>query len=138
MPLYGVAHIDSPASKDVQAMSALGHKRTFRCAIVMSALLPKADMCGARAHVCFGPKADIPTKHRIVVFEPVVARNNRFLLIDADCSNYLQPLGLAWRLAGSRKLGPKRSCFPAISFHLSCRRGSKHRSVNPILVAPEQ
>src|SRR5262245_35872054 len=26
---------------------------------VMSALPPKADMCGARAHVCYGPKADI-------------------------------------------------------------------------------
>jgi hypothetical protein len=25
----------------------------------MSALPPKADMCGALAHVCFGPKADI-------------------------------------------------------------------------------
>jgi hypothetical protein len=25
----------------------------------MSALLPKADMCSARAHVCYGPKADI-------------------------------------------------------------------------------
>src|SRR6478752_7345957 len=51
---------------------------------------------------------------------------------------YLQPLGLHWRLARSRKIGPKRPCFPAISFDLSCRRGSKHRSVNPILVAPEQ
>jgi hypothetical protein len=26
---------------------------------VMSALPPKADMCGANSHVCFGPKADI-------------------------------------------------------------------------------
>src|SRR5262245_16726765 len=26
---------------------------------VMSALPPKADMCTAHAHVCFGPKADI-------------------------------------------------------------------------------
>ena len=25
----------------------------------MSALLPKADMCGAVAHVCFGPIADM-------------------------------------------------------------------------------
>src|SRR5262249_60266541 len=25
----------------------------------MSALPPKADMCSAHAHVCFGPKADI-------------------------------------------------------------------------------
>jgi hypothetical protein len=27
--------------------------------MMMSALPPKADMCGALAHVCFGPKADI-------------------------------------------------------------------------------
>jgi hypothetical protein len=26
---------------------------------VMSALSPKADMCGARGYVCFGPIADI-------------------------------------------------------------------------------
>jgi hypothetical protein len=26
---------------------------------VMSALTPKADMCGALDHVCFGPEADI-------------------------------------------------------------------------------
>ena len=31
-----------------------GHQQT-----VMSALPPKADMCGAVADVCFGPKADI-------------------------------------------------------------------------------
>jgi hypothetical protein len=40
-------------------MSALGHKRTFRGAIVMSALPPKADMCGAATDVRFGPIADI-------------------------------------------------------------------------------
>jgi hypothetical protein len=27
---------------------------------VMSALSPKADMCGAQAHVRFGPKAELP------------------------------------------------------------------------------
>src|SRR5262245_27732565 len=60
-------------------MSALGHKRTYAAhkpmsalppiatakadmpQMVMSALLPKADMCGALVHVCFGPKADIGT-----------------------------------------------------------------------------
>ena len=31
-----------------------GHPQT-----VMSALPPKADMCSAKAHVCFGPIADI-------------------------------------------------------------------------------
>jgi hypothetical protein len=40
-------------------MSALGQKRIFRSAIAMSALPPKADMCGALAHVRFGPEADI-------------------------------------------------------------------------------
>jgi hypothetical protein len=41
-------------------MSALGHKRTFAVQKGMSALLPKADMCGALAHVCFVTKAGIP------------------------------------------------------------------------------
>src|SRR5262249_27407765 len=27
--------------------------------LLMSALPPKADMCSAQAHVCFGPKADV-------------------------------------------------------------------------------
>jgi hypothetical protein len=41
-------------------MSALGQKRTYAAQQVMPALPPKADMCGALAHVCFGPIADIP------------------------------------------------------------------------------
>src|SRR5262245_33740492 len=40
-------------------VSALGQKQTFAPQIVMSALPPKADMCGALAYVCFGPIADI-------------------------------------------------------------------------------
>ena len=58
-------------------MSAMGHKRTYAVQkahvrftpnsdresgfsqTAMSALPPKADMCGALAHVCFGPIADI-------------------------------------------------------------------------------
>jgi hypothetical protein len=57
-------------------MSALGQKQTYALQsdvrftpnsdresdfpqTVMSALPPKADMCSALAHVCFGPKADI-------------------------------------------------------------------------------
>jgi hypothetical protein len=39
-------------------MPALGHKWTSRSTRVMSALLPKADMCGANANVRFGPIAD--------------------------------------------------------------------------------
>ena len=40
-------------------MPALGQKRTFALQNVMSALPPKADMCGATAHVRFVPIADI-------------------------------------------------------------------------------
>ena len=39
-------------------MSALGQKRTWPRLVVMSALPPKADMCGATTNVCFGPIAD--------------------------------------------------------------------------------
>ena len=37
----------------------MGHKRTLRCTLTMSALLPKADMCSALAHVRFVPIADM-------------------------------------------------------------------------------
>ena len=40
-------------------MSALGQKRTFAVQYVLSALHPKADMCGATTDVRFGPIADI-------------------------------------------------------------------------------
>src|SRR5262249_41463617 len=40
-------------------MSALGQKQTCAPQWGMSALHPKADMCGANRDVCFGPKADI-------------------------------------------------------------------------------
>ena len=43
-------------------MSALGQKQTYALQNAMSALPPKADMCGAGTHVCFGPKADIGLK----------------------------------------------------------------------------
>jgi hypothetical protein len=34
-------------------------RKSGHAQIVMSALHPKADMCGANRHVCFGPVADI-------------------------------------------------------------------------------
>ena len=40
-------------------MSALGQKQTFAVQKGMSALPPKADMCGAPADVRFVPKADM-------------------------------------------------------------------------------
>jgi len=33
---------------------------SWRGVLAMSALPPKADMCSALVHVCFGPKADMP------------------------------------------------------------------------------
>ncbi|MGB7693455.1 MAG: hypothetical protein WBM12_11345, partial [Pseudolabrys sp.] len=40
-------------------MSALGQKQTCAPQKAMSALPPKADMCGATTHVCFVPIADM-------------------------------------------------------------------------------
>jgi hypothetical protein len=37
-------------------------RESGHAAMVMSALPPKADMCGALAHVCFGPVAGKPIK----------------------------------------------------------------------------
>ena len=44
---------------NTSSMSALGQKQTFAMQIGMSALPPKADMCGATRDVRFVPKADI-------------------------------------------------------------------------------
>jgi hypothetical protein len=44
-------------SKARQFMSALGHKQTYAVQKGMSALPPKADMCGATSDVRFGPIA---------------------------------------------------------------------------------
>jgi hypothetical protein len=40
-------------------MFASGQKQTFALQQTVSALLPKAERCGALAHVCFGSLADI-------------------------------------------------------------------------------
>src|SRR5262249_42464765 len=41
----------------------------------MSALPPKADMCGARGDVCYGPKADIATGSRLL--DHLIGRDNQ-------------------------------------------------------------
>ena len=46
-------------SRCARMMSALGQKQTFAVQKGMSALPPKADMCGALGYVRFGPRADI-------------------------------------------------------------------------------
>ena len=47
-------------------MSALGHKQTCAPQTAMSALPPKADMCGALGDVCFVPEADMLTINEFV------------------------------------------------------------------------
>src|SRR5262245_18665437 len=51
-------------------MSALGQKQAFAPRKVMSALPPKADMCGATRDVRFGPIADIVQHGGDVRFVP--------------------------------------------------------------------
>ena len=51
-------------------VSALGQKQTFAPQNVMSALQPKADICSATVHVCFGPIADIVQHGGDVRFVP--------------------------------------------------------------------
>jgi hypothetical protein len=46
-------------------MSALGQKRTYAAQKAMSAITPKADICSALAHVCFGPIADMVITRRL-------------------------------------------------------------------------
>src|SRR5262249_1002388 len=66
-------------------MSALGHKRTSRSAIAMSALPPKADMCSAAAYVRFGPRTDScsAAKNKPLVDHLVGARELRRRNVDA-------------------------------------------------------
>src|SRR5690348_12247111 len=48
-------------------MSAFGQRQTFAVQKGMSALPPKADMCGAQAHVRLGPVADIAFPNYFVI-----------------------------------------------------------------------
>ena len=59
--------------------TALGQKQTCVVQKGMSALPPKADMCGATSHIRFGPKADIcsATRYALIV-EQVYSRDLRF------------------------------------------------------------
>ena len=80
-------------------MSALGQKQTFCDAGTMSALPPKADMCGATRHVRFVPIADIG-----FLFDHVVGlRKQRCWDRYAErlsCLEIDHQLVLGWRLHG--------------------------------------
>jgi len=53
-----------------ELMSALGQKQTYAVQKSMSALPPKADICGATSDVRFGSKADMCSARRHVRFTP--------------------------------------------------------------------
>jgi hypothetical protein len=55
----GASNIGAPINLMIGPMSALGQKQTFAVQNGMSALHPKADMCGAKSDVRFVPIADI-------------------------------------------------------------------------------
>ena len=59
MWLWAIADDLKQPDRQCIALSALGQKQTCAAQNVMSALRPKADMCSANRHGCFGPKADI-------------------------------------------------------------------------------
>jgi hypothetical protein len=69
-------------------MSALGQKRTFAVQKVMSALPPKADMCGAASDVRFGPEAVIWSMSvicvviKLVTGQSIVRRNKNYTILD--------------------------------------------------------
>ena len=63
MWLWAIADDLKQPDRQCIALSALGQKQTCAAQNVMSALRPKADMCSANRHVCFGPIADMASQH---------------------------------------------------------------------------
>jgi hypothetical protein len=55
-------------------MSALGQKQTFATQKGMSALPPKADVCGAPGDVRFVPKADNALQQTVALFDQLVGK----------------------------------------------------------------
>ena len=79
---------------------------------VMSALPPKADMCGALAHVCFGPKADILRSGNDVRFLPKSGRLHREPLV-AVMSHFHEESSLLCELSHIRKVPHGQYTIPA-------------------------
>jgi hypothetical protein len=58
----------------------------------MSALPPKADMCSALAHVCFGPIADIVAASKLFASAWSTGRTREKQQFTGDCSDLRSPL----------------------------------------------
>ena len=65
------------AERSTRPMSALGQKQTFAAQQPMSALHPKADMCGAKRDVRLVPIADIDRSITPTVSDDLVNFNRR-------------------------------------------------------------
>src|SRR5262245_53242657 len=68
-------------------MSALGQKQTYAVQNGMSALPPKADMCGALAHVRFGPNSGLS---RMLFDQIVSASEERLRNGESECLGSLE------------------------------------------------
>ena len=75
-------------------MSALGQKRTCAVQKGMSALPPKADMCGAKRNVRFVPKADIGAKPRNQT-RPNLRKGRSAFGVGLKPAEYLRPALMA-------------------------------------------
>jgi len=110
-----------------RAESILGHANRHQS---MSALPPKADMCGALGHVCFGPKADTCSARGNVRFGPkadtglliqssrCLLSGNLFVAINQRIHCLQFPLMIATYQRGKRRTPPAR---PTISVQPDCR-----------------
>jgi hypothetical protein len=108
-------------------MSALGHKQTFAPQQNMSALPPKADICSALAHVCFGPKGDImrrrPTQSATGIGRSISRSSFPFNLASLPRYFTCAPRNLPLNLNGAWSLFVPGLCpLWVISGHLHCNR----------------
>ena len=93
------------------SMSALGQKQTCAVQKVMSALLPKADMCGATRDVRFGSLADKPSRAKIRLCPLLSKRTSEG-----------PPLGSGAVLRGNARRTCRASSLPAHTLAISTTR----------------
>jgi hypothetical protein len=80
---------------NAKEMSGLGHQRTFALQRPMSALPPKADMCSALTHVCFGPKRTHAPQQIALKKDRQLRRSNRLATAQSCPALRLRPTSRA-------------------------------------------
>jgi hypothetical protein len=115
-------------------MSALGQKQTFAPQKVMSALPPKADICGATRDVCYGPKADIANSRSTFALRAIAKKEKVPRLIYSPLNNRCTLLCKQTKLA----LGALKAFLVMITFTLiltGCARELWGPDTDPNIVA---